>query len=270
MAAVGAGRSRKWGCHRASCPRSGGRGVGHRGGRGGGWGPRVAKGSRLLRARGGARLRGGGGPTGAAAPRPHKERRPGPRLYGPDGPWWPRRDPGRVARGKRHFLPGPPPRAAPRRLRSRRPEGSGSPPTSSSAPATVLTCALKRSALPAALRFSAGSKPLGLQVFRFSQALAPPLPGWTSASITRRGPALPSGGSPGWPTAPFISRLRPSPWHSAPSVAPRPSPGSTPPPPAPQHSAAHPAPKPQMMGGFIAARPASNSTLCILTANQGG
>lgn len=226
---MGAGRSRKWGCHRASCPRSGGRGVGHRGGRGGGWGPRVAKGSRLLRARGGARLRGGGGPTGAAAPRPHKERRPGPRLYGPDGPWWPSRDPGRVARGKRHFLPGPPPRAAPRRLRSRRPEGSGSPPTSSSAPATVLTCALKRSALPAALRFSAGSKPLGLQVFRFSQALAPPLLGWTSASITRRGPALPSGGSPGWPTAPFISRLRPSPWHSAPSVAPRPSPGSTPP-----------------------------------------
>lgn len=30
-AAVGAGRPRKWGCHRASCRRTGGRGVGHRG-----------------------------------------------------------------------------------------------------------------------------------------------------------------------------------------------------------------------------------------------
>lgn len=43
-AAVGAGRPRKWGCHWASCLRTGGRCDSHRGWRGGGWGPRVAKG----------------------------------------------------------------------------------------------------------------------------------------------------------------------------------------------------------------------------------
>lgn len=76
-----------------------------------------------------ARLRGGDGRTAAAAPQPHKERRPGPRPCGSEGPWWPGRDPGRVEKGKRHFLPGPPPRAAPRRLRSRRPKGFEPQPT---------------------------------------------------------------------------------------------------------------------------------------------
>ncbi|MEJ1287186.1 hypothetical protein NN561_018201 [Cricetulus griseus] len=57
----------------------------------------------------GARLRGGGGPTAAAAPQPHKERRPGPRPHGPEGPWWPRRDPGRVARGRGTSCLGPRP-----------------------------------------------------------------------------------------------------------------------------------------------------------------
>ncbi|XP_035303501.1 collagen alpha-1(I) chain-like [Cricetulus griseus] len=50
-----------------------------------------------------------GGPTAAAAPQPHKERRPGPRPHGPEGPWWPRRDPGRVARGRGTSCLGPRP-----------------------------------------------------------------------------------------------------------------------------------------------------------------
>lgn len=112
------------------------RAAGRRAGAAGRQGVAAVAGSRS------ARLRGGGGPTAAAAPQPHKERRPGPRPYGPEGPWWPGRDPGGVEKGKRHFLPGPPPRTAPRGLRSRRLKGFEPQPTRIPAPAAVLTCAL--------------------------------------------------------------------------------------------------------------------------------
>lgn len=93
-------------------------------------------------------------------------------------------------------------------------------------------------------------KPLGHRVSRFSQALAlaPPLPGWASASITQHSSAPRTVGSPGWPRTPFISRPRPHPWHPAPSAAPRPFPGSPSPTPSPLRVAAHPSQKPQTQG----------------------
>ncbi|XP_077699836.1 uncharacterized protein LOC144281032 [Canis aureus] len=95
-------------------------------------------------------------------------------------------------------------------------------------------------------------KPLGRRVSGFSQApaLAPPLPGWASASITRRGPAPRAVGSPGWPRTPFIPRPRPRPRHPAPSAGPRPFPPHPPPAPSPLRVAAHPSQQPQTPGGL--------------------
>lgn len=222
------------------------------GGEAGGRGAEGRRGSRLLRACAAGAGRRRPQPQQRATARPRRPtvlRGPSGRAGTPDGS-----GEGRVTSCGAP-APGRSPRAAgprapsPRRLRGQRP-----PPYSP---------ARWGSALPAALRSSAGSKPLGLQVFRFSQALAPPLPGRAWASISGRSPALPSGGSPGWLAALFISKLRPSPWHSAPSAEPRPFPGSPSPTLAPLHSVAHPAPKPQRVGGLVATRPASKSTPCI-------
>lgn len=157
-AAVGAGRPRKWGCHWESCLRTGGRDDSRQGRRGGGREPRVAKGSRLLRARGAL---GCAAEAGRRRPPRHSlTKSDGPArgptvLRGPGGPagileeW--RRGRGTSCLGPR---PGPLPEgfeaagsraSSPSRLGSQRP-----PPYSP---------ARWGSALPAALRSSAGSKP---------------------------------------------------------------------------------------------------------------
>lgn len=155
---MGAGRPRKWGCHWESCLRIGGRGDSPGGRRGGGRGPRVAKGSRLLPARGAFGCAAGAGRR--RPPRHSLTKSDGPArgptvLRGPGGragtldEW--RRGRGTSCLGPH---PGPLPEgfetagpraSSPSQLRSQRP-----PPYSP---------ARWGSALPAALSSSAGSKP---------------------------------------------------------------------------------------------------------------
>lgn len=174
-----------------------------------------------------ARLRGGGGPTAASAPQPHKEGLPGPRPYGPEGPWWPGRDPGRVEKGKRHFLPGPPPRVAPRGLRGRQPEGFEPQPTPTPAPAAVLTCALGIGAASSSRLLRWVKAPSASE----SSGLVRPWPRLSSVGPRRQSPSV---APPSLPAALPVGPQHPSFLGSAPL------PGTLPLPPCPAPSLAHP------------------------------
>lgn len=154
------------------------------------------EGSRMRRSRQSSQLCGGGGPTAAAVPGPHKEettqlvglqpQSPGPAQRGRGRPHW---DSGGKATRKRHFLPGPPPRTKSQVFRSRWPGGLPSPqraPSPAPAGPTHPWSAVKSAADRGFLLFSWDEAPRPPES-RFSQApvLAPPLPNWASASITQ-------------------------------------------------------------------------------------
>lgn len=242
----------------------------------GGRGPRVAKGVAAVVGSRSAPLRGGGGSAAAAAPQPHKEGPPGPapRPHGPTvlrialvarpGPW----TSGEGEEALPAWAPAP----------GRSPKASKPPAQGLRAPADSDPGAHRRT------HRRAGNRRCQ-QLFAPQLGRSPPRPP-KSSGLVRPWPRLSSVGprrqSPGVAPPSLQAALpvgpqRPSFLGSAPlpgtlPLPPGPAPSRARPPPtlAGLHSAAHPTPKPQRMGGLLAARPASNSTPCILTANQGG